>query len=458
MANESELSEREREILRLVATGASNKEIAAHLFISPNTVKVHLRNIFEKIQVVSRTEATLYAIRHGLTPAPAGGTAAVAVVGPAGAPGGAPDLAQLRLTQDENKLEINHDKKDYKKINRWSITWMALAAALVLLAVAVLTRPGMLAPWVGSAALPTAIPVPDRWQVQPGLPEARRGMAAVVYDEDIFIFGGETAEGISASAYRFDSTAGAWQPLAAKPTAVSDIQAVLIGERIYLPGGQRQDGQPSRVLEVYDPRRNAWEGRASLPAAISGYALAAVEGKLYLFGGWDGTKILNQTWIYDPGADSWQAGSPMPTGRALAGAAVAGGKIYITGGYDGRKALATNEVYFPQRDGSGESPWAARRPLPEGRFAMGIASLADIIYLAGGESAANAQLTPLQYLPASDEWQAYETPPTTVGSHLALVAVGDQLVSLGGIRSGVLSDQQQVYQAIYKVLMPALQK
>src|SRR6266540_7201898 len=62
----SQISEREREILCLVAMGATNQQIAHQLHISINTVKVHLRNIFEKIGVASRTEATVCAIRLGL--------------------------------------------------------------------------------------------------------------------------------------------------------------------------------------------------------------------------------------------------------------------------------------------------------------------------------------------------------------------------------------------------------
>jgi len=57
---------RELEVLTLLARGRSNKEIAANLFISETTVKGHLRNIFTKLNVLSRTEATTTALRRGL--------------------------------------------------------------------------------------------------------------------------------------------------------------------------------------------------------------------------------------------------------------------------------------------------------------------------------------------------------------------------------------------------------
>ena len=64
----SGLSNRETEILHEVAKGASNKEIAATLFISENTVKTHLRNILDKLHLANRSQAAAYAIRAGLLP------------------------------------------------------------------------------------------------------------------------------------------------------------------------------------------------------------------------------------------------------------------------------------------------------------------------------------------------------------------------------------------------------
>lgn len=64
------LTDRELEVLRLVARGLNNREIAKQLFISENTVKNHVRNILEKLQLHSRMEAVMYAVREKLIDTP----------------------------------------------------------------------------------------------------------------------------------------------------------------------------------------------------------------------------------------------------------------------------------------------------------------------------------------------------------------------------------------------------
>jgi two-component system NarL family response regulator len=60
------LTERELQVLRLVAQGMANKDIARELFISENTVKNHVRNILDKLRLHSRMEAVVYAVRENL--------------------------------------------------------------------------------------------------------------------------------------------------------------------------------------------------------------------------------------------------------------------------------------------------------------------------------------------------------------------------------------------------------
>lgn len=64
------LTDRELEVLRLVAKGLNNRAIAKELFISENTVKNHIRNILEKLQLHSRMEAVMYAVREKLLDIP----------------------------------------------------------------------------------------------------------------------------------------------------------------------------------------------------------------------------------------------------------------------------------------------------------------------------------------------------------------------------------------------------
>jgi DNA-binding NarL/FixJ family response regulator len=60
------LTERETDILRLLAEGRSNKEIAAALYLTEGTIKGYVSTIFDKLGVADRTQAALYAVKHGL--------------------------------------------------------------------------------------------------------------------------------------------------------------------------------------------------------------------------------------------------------------------------------------------------------------------------------------------------------------------------------------------------------
>ena len=62
------ITERERQVRQLLADGRSNKEIAARLGLSPNTVKTHVARLFEKLRVARRTEAIMLARELGLVP------------------------------------------------------------------------------------------------------------------------------------------------------------------------------------------------------------------------------------------------------------------------------------------------------------------------------------------------------------------------------------------------------
>jgi DNA-binding NarL/FixJ family response regulator len=61
-------TDREAEVLALITQGKSNAEVAAHTYLSPNTVKSYIRTIYRKIGVASRTQAVLWGVSNGFTP------------------------------------------------------------------------------------------------------------------------------------------------------------------------------------------------------------------------------------------------------------------------------------------------------------------------------------------------------------------------------------------------------
>lgn len=66
--DKEKLSPREKEIVALLAKGASNKEMANTLNVAESTIKIHIQNIFKKLNLSSRVQVAVYAIEHGLAP------------------------------------------------------------------------------------------------------------------------------------------------------------------------------------------------------------------------------------------------------------------------------------------------------------------------------------------------------------------------------------------------------
>jgi DNA-binding CsgD family transcriptional regulator len=232
----SELTEREREILRLIASGASNKDIARQLFISPNTVKVHLRNIFAKIGAASRTEAAVYAIHERITQAP--------------------DLPALVPATQESPGVV---PAPLETKNKTYYFWIAALITVLLAGVVALMVRTTQAPTIAVASpAPAATPL-QRWQARADLPTARGGLAVAVYENQIYAIGGETTQGVTGMMEQYDAASDTWKALTPKPLPVTDINAAVIGGQIYIPGGRLASGGMTDVLESYDPRRALWE-------------------------------------------------------------------------------------------------------------------------------------------------------------------------------------------------------
>jgi hypothetical protein len=148
----------------------------------------------------------------------------------------------------------------------------------------------------------------------------------------------------------------------------------------------------------------------------------------------------------------------MPTARSFVGAAESNGKIYVFGGFDGEGPLAVNEIYQPDldHDQAGAPAWTEGPPLPEPRYGMGVASVADIIHVFGGLGEGNDPLPPLEYPPQTLTWESIENPLDDPLSMLGLVPYGTQLYLLGGSERGAPSGRNLVYQAIYVVSLPVI--
>jgi hypothetical protein len=126
----------------------------------------------------------------------------------------------------------------------------------------------------------------------------------------------------------------------------------------------------------------------------------------------------------------------------------------VFGGTNG-EALNVNEAYQPSLDNGNETPWETDAPLPDKRYGMGIASVADIIHIIGGDDAQN-ESTSLKYYPQSDTWEEFRVPKERTWRFLNLSSLGSYLFAMGGEIEGNLMATNASYQAIYTLTIPVV--
>ncbi len=436
-----ELSDREIEIIRLVATGASNKEIAHELTISPNTVKVHLRNIFGKLGVLSRTEATMTAIKMGLVEAPGQSSN----VNP--------------VPKDENLVSSQDQEVVNPVPNKWINLFRISIGLIIVVLVGFLiyrTVSTTNTPEGAVSAEEFEAMSSNRWTSIQNLPLNLSAMGFARYENQFIIIGGENESGVVSDVWSYETEADSWKEKASIPIAVKDIQAAILGEKIFVPGGSDESNVPLSDLYIYNPRTDTWEIGSSLPIKISSYGLVPYEGKLYLFGGFDGKNYLDTIYVYDPDLDEWKLFGEMPYACAELSAVVIGGRIHIMGGVNDKEILDTHQVYFPERDEIGEPAWLDAANLPTPRYDMNSTVLADMIYIAGGKDDNGELLPVIQYLPPKDSWAEIDSPPVAIGDLPAVIPYETKLYVLGGLTEDGFSNQSLAYQAVYTILVPVV--
>lgn len=432
------LSERELEILRLVAQGKSNKEIAAELFISVNTVKVHLAKIFQRIGVASRTEATLYAIKHEhvenpnhtlVSPQEPQGEARVELV--------VPDT--VTVERAVVKLSPGEIVRKF---------WWAFGLVLLVLV-------GFSVAWDRGWIFPQPTPDPilaamneDRWKELAPMSMARANMAVTVYDNKIYVIGGETEEGVTGLSEVYDIATNTWARLPDKPTPVTNAKAVAVGGKIYVPGGRTKSSSVD-VLEYYDIQSGKWSKSLDLPYQVSNYAILKVKSQIVLFGGRNNEKCLKDVISFSPEEVKWTTLSKLNDPRCDGTVFQSQSQISILGGKNDIDKFLSSET-IEEINLFADKSWtkSPHQKLLSGKYtAVGF-----------GEIPLLFNDTTIWIMDTNQNtWSLYTRLKSLPAKNPELVSSGNDLYFVGG-DSNQYSEKLSKYQAVYTLLIPIIQQ
>ena len=479
---ENPLSEREMEVARLLSTGASNGEIAQALIISPHTVKVHLRNIFEKLEVNSRTEASMLLVQRGWLTVPGVEVAQVAEIPVAAAPVAvAPvavtSVAGVASSEPENKSTlvpvVPPDpaplSTEIAQLAGWQRVFFVVALLMAIVAFVLpslrsraTASPNLLSDATQIGSSPAEVLSLPRWQQLTPLSEPRSRMAIAYLENRLVSLGGETTGGQLTDAVEiYDVTLNDWSKSVALPVPLSNSAAAVISDTIYVAGGTERTGEGgetkvANVVLQWSMGQPNWSKLTEMINPLAGAALVADADSLYLIGGWDGQQMHDEVWrlvlpAVDGSLPAWQLLTRLPSAKAFVGAALVDQQLYVVGGSDGQKSdgmtarfdLKTNE-------------WKELKPLPNPWLGFALVYDGSALFVLGGDEE-KAAFIHQRYDISADEWTNFPSPVQGAWRHLGAASANGRIFMVGGW-SGDYLDGVIEYQSSYRLLLPVISK
>lgn len=457
---ENPLSEREMEVARLLVTGATNGDIARVLVISPHTVKVHLRNVFDKLQVSSRTEASMLLVRRGWVVVP--GVEVGGIEQPVG-----DDLPAIPEPEPLPNLEAQ------PRPWQFGIVMVALAMALATL---------LVPPWISTSKSTVALlsdsgqtvlgkPVlnnlPYRWEVQAPLSQPRSRMATVEVDGLIYVIGGEGEDGASLDLVEiYDLATNQWRQGAPMASARANLAMTISGQDLIVAGGSRisnaaNNATASNEIAIYDDMArydrvaDRWTAGGKLPMPLAGTAIAVYGDMLYLLGGWNGRQMQDGVWqlpleqFERATAQDWVMVSRLPKAVAWFGAVMVNDLLYVVGGFDGRQELADFATYNVT---SGEWRRLTSLSTPRGGVSLVFDGI-TVLALGGGWTSTIQNHE--RYDALTNQWTTIDSPITGEWRHFGAAANEGSVYILGGW-SGAYLDSHLQFQSTFRALLPVI--
>jgi DNA-binding CsgD family transcriptional regulator/N-acetylneuraminic acid mutarotase len=459
------LTERELEVVRLVADGASNKQIAASLHIAENTVKVHLKNIFVKLEADSRTRVAMIAQRNGWAAIPQTGES------PADEPSTPDDSASVATPESvlpvRTVVPVAPNPEPLPPLPLWRKALSVLAISATILGGvfslqrnttnAQISRGNEFSASGSSASVDAAVAASggSRWFARAPLPSARTRVSAVAVGQSIYVVGGAVDGKPSGETRVFDPAANTWRVVDPKPTPVWLASVVALDDLVIAAGGTTADGAATARVEAYDTRSRTWRALPPLPRALTGHAAVAFAGRVYVFGGRLANEALNpEGYALDVTRGVWTRIPGPPTLRSQAALAAFEGRLYLVGGFDGQREYNVCETY-----NVAENRWSGCRSMSIARGGLGLARVGAQLYAVGGGVGGNYIPYNERFDPGTGRWLPFEIPGRRAGAwhNMGIAALPTEFYTFGGTAGGEALSDASVYEVLTRrTFIPAL--